>query len=261
MSAVEPRLISLQRLLSGGRWRAEAMRSYSVDQLIWITRGQGRITVAGVTRGFSANNAVFIPAGTMHSAQIGSQTFGNALFFAENHGLTLPDTPLHLRIRDSQDQAELNQLIEWLMRESEGDRPVRARAMAHLTGSIAVWLERNRLHHDDGLAPTDAARRLMRSYATLVERDFASDNTVIDYADALGVTSTHLTRTCRQVAGTTASEFLADRKFAEARRLLADTKVPVKEIARALGYHSPAYFSRVFSNRAGKSPGAFRKAR
>jgi hypothetical protein len=60
------RMTSLARMAQGGKWRVEAMRSYSRPFLLWFTRGQGRITVNGVTRGYGPHNAVFIPAGTMH---------------------------------------------------------------------------------------------------------------------------------------------------------------------------------------------------
>ncbi len=48
------RLMAIPRLAAGGRWRVEAMRSLSEPLLLWFTRGQGRITVAGVTRGYGA---------------------------------------------------------------------------------------------------------------------------------------------------------------------------------------------------------------
>ncbi|MGB3314183.1 MAG: hypothetical protein WBB85_07205, partial [Albidovulum sp.] len=54
------RIVPIPRLAAGGRWRVEAMRSLSEPMLLWFTKGQGRITIAGSTRGYTANNAVFI---------------------------------------------------------------------------------------------------------------------------------------------------------------------------------------------------------
>lgn len=253
------RLIPISHLMKGGRWRMEAMRSYSTDQLLWITKGQGRMTVGGVTRGFGPNNAVFIPAGTMHAFALGMPIYGSALFFPRNHSYVVPDKPIHLRIREAVDQGEMAGLIDNLQRELDGDRAGRERAIDYVAGAISVWFERQMLVNDDALAATDASRKLSRRFANLVEANFATDMSVSDYAKMLGVTSTHLTRVCNQTCGTSASDILADRKFAEARRLLADTKVPVQEIAKALGFHSPAYFSRAFHGRTGKSPIRFRK--
>lgn len=259
MSQTDMRLIPLHALFKGGRWRVEAMRSYAVDQMIWFTRGQGRLTVGGVTRGYGAHNAVFIPAGTMHAFELSPQVYGTAVFFCADHGLPLPDGPRHLRIRDAFDQGEMTVILDNLTRESEGDRPARLRAMAYHTGLLSVWLERQLLDHDDALAPTDAGKRLARQYSALVERGFHSPQNVADYADALGVTATHLTRVCKESCSRTASDFLADRKIAEARRLLADTKLPVKEIAAGLGFASPTYFTRAFQARTGATPMNFRR--
>ncbi|MHC0052952.1 helix-turn-helix domain-containing protein [Actibacterium sp. D379-3] len=260
MTGTDLRVIPLHSLFKGGRWRVEAMRSYAADQLIWFTRGQGRLTVGGLTRGYGAHNAVFIPAHTMHSFELSSQVYGTAVFFGSDHGLPLPDAPRHLRIREAQDQGELTVILDNLQREFEGDRPARLRAMQHHAGLLSVWLERQILDHDDALAPSDAARRLARRYSALVESGFHTSRSVADYAAELGVTPTHLTRTCKASCGRTASNFLADRKIAEARRLLADTKLPVKRIAQGLGFASPAYFTRAFQIRTGNTPVAFRKS-
>lgn len=247
--------------MNGGKWRVEAMRSYGLDQLLWFTRGQGRMTVGGITRGYGPHNIVYIPAGTMHSFEVGPQVYGSALFFWKDHGLQLPDRPVHLRIRDGHDQVEMTALIENIQREVEGDRPARHRAIECHAGLLAIWLERQMLDQEDSLATITASRKLMQRYAEMVESRFHTHDSVIDYATALDVTSTHLTRVCKRTCGKTASEFLTDRKIAEARRLLADTTLPVKDIASGLGYASPAYFTRNFQSQTGKSPVAFRKSR
>jgi AraC-like DNA-binding protein len=45
----------------------------------------------------------------------------------------------------------------------------------------------------------------------------------------------------------------------EAMRLLSNNAPRVKEVAFALGYDDPLYFSRVFSRLTGMSPAAFAK--
>jgi AraC family transcriptional regulator, transcriptional activator of pobA len=82
---------------------------------------------------------------------------------------------------------------------------------------------------------------------------------VADYARALGVTPTHLSRCCRETCGRPALALLNDRVLFEARQLLRDTRVPVQDIARSLGFSSAAYFSRAFLAKAGSTPSAFRR--
>ncbi|MBC7179384.1 MAG: AraC family transcriptional regulator, partial [Roseovarius sp.] len=136
------RIVAIQRLAQGGRWRVEAMRSLSEPILLWFTRGQGRITVAGNTRGYGAHNAVFVPPHTMHGFEVSPQVFGTALYFGRDCPTPLPDAQLHLRVRDSGPQAELNALLDNIRVELEHVRPGSQRAAEHYLGLLSVWLER-----------------------------------------------------------------------------------------------------------------------
>ena len=64
---------------STGRWRTEAMRSHATPRLLFITKGQGRITIAGLTSGYGPNNLIFIPAHTMYGFDVGPTVFGQML--------------------------------------------------------------------------------------------------------------------------------------------------------------------------------------
>lgn len=254
------RIVPIPRLAAGGRWRVEAMRSYSEPLLLWFTRGQGRITVNGVTRGYGAHNAIFIPAGVMHGYDVGSQSYGTAVFFGRGTDLSLPGTAHHLRIRDVGPQAELSGLIDNVQRELDSGKPGAERAAHHHLGLLGVWLERQvEIARADAKKP-GAAARLAARYTELLERDFRSGKGVAEYARELGVTPTHLTRVCNQSCGRSASDLLHDRVIFEARILLAETRMPISHVSQELGFTSAAYFTRAFQHRTGKTPTAFRKA-
>ncbi|MCX8508600.1 MAG: AraC family transcriptional regulator, partial [Rhodobacteraceae bacterium] len=248
------------RLASGGRWRVEAMRAYSEPVLLWFTRGQGRITTGGITRGYGPHNAIFIPAGMMHGFELGAQSAGTALFFGRDHGLDLPDDPLHLRIRDVVPQSELSAIIENIQREIDSDRPAKERAARHHLGLLTIWLERHADGFSDEKPQQDASRRLARAYSDLLEKDFRTGKGISDFARDLGVTPTHLTRVCQKTCGRSASDLLHDRLLFEARRMLTETRQPIRKVSESLGFTSAAYFTRAFQNRTGTTPSAFRKA-
>jgi AraC family transcriptional activator of pobA len=56
-------------------------------------------------------------------------------------------------------------------------------------------------------------------------------------------------------------EMIDRRALLEARRALCYTNWSVAEIAYALGFADPAYFTRVFTRRTGCSPRQFRRDR
>ncbi|SOC08078.1 helix-turn-helix domain-containing protein [Rhodobacter maris] len=256
-----PRVVPLARLAQGGRWRVEAMRAHSEPCLLWFTRGQGRITLGGVTRGYGPHTAVFLPPGVMHAFEVGLQTHGMAVFFGRNTDLTLPHAAQHLRIRDTATQGEMTGLIDSAGRELDSGRPGAERAASHYLGLLSVALERQTAAQPEEAraAAGGRGRKLVARYTALLERDFRTGHGVADYAASLGVTATHLTRTCRANCGRAASELLQDRRLYEARRLLTETRTPVKDIAASLGFTSAAYFTRAFQTRTGKTPSAFRR--
>ncbi|MEO5620683.1 MAG: AraC family transcriptional regulator [Cypionkella sp.] len=254
------RLLAIPRLAAGGRWRVEAMRTLSEPCFLWFTKGQGRITVAGVTRGYTANNAVFIPAGVMHGFEVGPQVFGTAVFFGKGSTVTLPREPQHLRIREVHAQQEVNVMLDMILREMESDTPAHERATRHYLGLLGVWLERQVSKSAAETPRPDAARRLVARYTALMELNFRRGISVGELACELGVTATHLTRCCRETCGRSAIDLLQDRRIFEARKLLSETDMPVGRVGETLGFTSPAYFTRAFQHRTGLSPTAFRRA-
>ncbi len=59
--------------------------------------------------------------------------------------------------------------------------------------------------------------------------------------------------------GTTPYEYQLREKMSTAKRLLKNTAMPVSEIAAALGYNDPQYFSGLFRRRCGMPPSVYRK--
>ncbi|WP_371171104.1 AraC family transcriptional regulator [Aliiroseovarius sp. 2305UL8-7] len=255
------RVMPLARLGNGGRWRTEAMRSYGAPVLLWFTRGQGRITVNGVTAGYGPHNCIFLPAGTMHGFEMSTQVTGTIVVFPQGceTELALPEDAIHLRLREADKQMELNGLVDDLQREMEKSTPRAQRAMMCHAGLLSVWLERQLVGTKIDPADASTSGRLVNAYTALVEQDFHSAKTVRDYAAKLGVTPTHLSRVCNRTCGRPASAILQDRIHYEARRLLTETHIPIKDIASSLGFASAAYFTRAFQKQTGRTPSAFRK--
>ena len=77
----------------------------------------------------------------------------------------------------------------------------------------------------------------------------------------LNYSSSALRARFRAATGISMQEHVLQGRIARARALLADTDLPLKAIARQLGYANEFYFSRQFHQRTGVAPGAFRKSR
>ena len=247
---------------SHGRWRTEAMRSHASPRLIFVARGQGRITIAGLTSGFGANNLIYIPARTMYGFEVGPTVFGQMLTVPMAMADDWPLEPVHLRLRDVIAQKDFAAHLDALERELASDQTGHERAAHYQLGLLSIFFDRqlaNRTDDTTDLRTDTAAARLVAAYTDLIERDYHQSMGVAEYAAKLGVTPTHLARCCRQTSGKSALALLNDRILFEARLLLRDTKDPVQKIAQDLGFGSAAYFTRAFQTQTGQTPSKFRQ--
>ena len=134
---------------------------------------------------------------------------------------------------------------------------LRALGLQLLTLTARVAMEAGE-GEGEGNAPSRQAELLAR-FGDLLESHFRDHWGVEDYARALAITPTHLTRLARGATGRPASRLIEERLVREARRNLVFTNLPVTAIAYDLGFADPAYFSRVFARVTGVSPSGFRE--
>ena len=80
-------------------------------------------------------------------------------------------------------------------------------------------------------------------------------------ADDLGMAEVTFRRKFRAATGAPPHEYMIQSRVAEARRLLGETDLPIKSIARRLGYGDVYFFSRQFKKFAGVPPALFRRSR
>jgi AraC family transcriptional regulator len=105
-----------------------------------------------------------------------------------------------------------------------------------------------------GLAPWQMLRLKSHIQANL-SRPLGLD----ELAEQLGVSTRHLSRAVRQAIGTSVHSWIADLRLAEARRLLAETDLPIQEIALRCAFQSIAAFSTAFRAGSGFAPSEFRR--
>ena len=190
------------------RWRTEAMRSHRTPRLLIVNRGRGRIVLRGLTQSYCANSLIFLPARTLHGFEAGPGVFAQLLTIPGAMAAEWPSEPAQLHLRSAVALKELRTILDSLETELSSDRPHAIRAAHYHAGLLAIFFHRQTLAQDrpvPGLDTQTAAARIVAAFADLVERDFHSDKGISHYAAELGVTSTHLSRCCRQRCRRTAN--------------------------------------------------------
>ncbi|MBW0014513.1 helix-turn-helix transcriptional regulator [Mycobacterium sp.] len=117
--------------------------------------------------------------------------------------------------------------------------------LARLAGPVVAELRR-------------AGEPLLAEVFEVIDRRHPEPLSLRDVAAEVGVTPGHLTTVVRRRTGRTVGEWIAERRMAAARGLLAETELPIAEVARRVGVPDPGYFSRLFTRTHGVSPRTWR---
>jgi AraC-like DNA-binding protein len=101
-------------------------------------------------------------------------------------------------------------------------------------------------------------RRLYLLARVLVARYYRRELTLGAVARALSCSPRQLQRVYAQFGATFQEDLLA-RRMAAAAELLARQALPVRDVARLVGYSGGSHFTRAFRRRYGLSPARFRE--
>jgi AraC family transcriptional regulator len=79
-----------------------------------------------------------------------------------------------------------------------------------------------------------------------------------ELAATVGVHPVHLSRAFRAAYGCTPGEYLRRLRIEQAQRLLAESRMPLAQVARAVGYYDQSHFTAVFRRVTGSTPARYR---
>jgi AraC family transcriptional regulator of adaptative response / DNA-3-methyladenine glycosylase II len=105
----------------------------------------------------------------------------------------------------------------------------------------------------------DSVARLAQTAARRICGGALNGRSVAELAADLGVSERHLRRALRRELGASPVELAQVHRLQLARRLLADTALPVIDVAYASGFESLRRFNAAFRERYGTSPRQARK--
>lgn len=106
--------------------------------------------------------------------------------------------------------------------------------------------------------PADKAADKIRAAANYVRAHCHQPITLEQASAAAGYSSTYFSRKFSRTFGMSFPDFLLDARLLRAKRLLAATRLSIKQIALESGFSQSSYFSSCFRRREGMSPLEFR---
>lgn len=252
-------------------WELSAHRHPRLHQVLVVRRGGGTVWLDGEALPLKPRVIVNVPIGTVHAFAFQSDTQGVVITLADElldellarvgdtrrvlaRAIVTPSFKLIERVADDLTEvfaarrAARALVLRGLSATLLG---LTARAIEEQVGATAEGREMDR--------SDKPASSLMRRFDALLELHHPARWSVSDYARALAITPTHLSRLARDATGMPASRLIDERLMREARSQLAYTRLHIKTVADTLGFADPAHFTRVFTRVVGLSPRRYRE--
>lgn len=98
---------------------------------------------------------------------------------------------------------------------------------------------------------------LVARFRALTEDRYADKLSIADFASQLGVSVAELRAACLSTTGQALPNLVHERVLIEAKRNLVYSAHDIAQIAYALGFDDPAYFSRFFARAVGEPPAQY----
>jgi AraC family transcriptional regulator of arabinose operon len=109
------------------------------------------------------------------------------------------------------------------------------------------------------IAPGEQLDARVRAAADFIATHSARPLTVAAIAQAVHLSPSHLAHIFTAQMGVSPMRFLENQRLRRAQELLVSTLLPIRDVAREVGFENPYHFSTRFSKYIGKSPRHYRR--
>jgi len=101
--------------------------------------------------------------------------------------------------------------------------------------------------------------RLIGIAKSYIDANFHRDISLEEVSRATGLSPQYFSRFFKEETGENFIDYLTRVRITEAKRLLKDQKLSIKEVSYQVGYNDPNYFSKIFKKVTGLSPSGFKE--
>jgi AraC family transcriptional regulator, transcriptional activator of pobA len=243
-------------------WLSPHRKNYYL--LMYITRGSGRYWVDMMPYEFKAGTLFFSTPEQVHIKE-DVKTSGSVIcmtkdFFAMDQNADLLRLPFlqnthfenELKLMP-EDHIRLQQLLHDIEREYNQPTELQDEMLYACIRVLLLYLARlyNKQYHDTEWAHKNS---IYRRFQSSIEDNYKTIRDVKSYSSLLNISASHLNALIKEKSGKTVMTHLHERLILEAKRLLYNTEMSVKEIAFELGFRDASYFVRFFKKATSATP-------
>lgn len=171
------------------------------------------------------------------------------------------------RTLDPEAFEEFEKLYLQILREYKGTSPFRKRIIGNLFVVLLLkikeyfWSDYNPIYEGNRSSQIVKVfkENLEKHYRDLAEGNIQDVFQVQDYARLQSLNANYLSNVIKTKTGKSVSAWITDKTIAEAKSLLRNSSISIKEVAFRLGFSEANHFSNYFKKYTSLTPNAFRK--
>jgi AraC-like DNA-binding protein len=243
-------------------WLSPHRKDYYL--LMFIKTGSGRHWVDMVPYEFKSETLFFSTPEQVH-AKDDVRTTGIAICITNDYFQLKQNADLLLLpfmqnmnfsnelILEKDDKNSISELMQHIVTEYEHMEDLQDEMLYAYIRILFIYLARiyNKQHKN---ADPLQRHELYRRFQAGIENNYKSISEVKTYATMLNISVSHLNAFIKEQSGKTVMMHVHDRQILEAKRLLYNTSMSVKQIAFNLGFKDTSYFNRFFKRITSVTP-------
>ncbi len=171
------------------------------------------------------------------------------------------------RVLEPEEFAEFEKLYQLIAKEYNSDFPYRSKIIGNLFVVLLLkikgyfWKDYNPIYEGN------RSSQIVKSFKKMLEKHYRDISKglvekpfrVQDYAAAQNLHPNYLSNVIKTKTGKTISTWMAEKAITEAKSLLQNSSISIKEIAYLLGFAEATHFSNYFKKHTKISPVVYRK--
>ncbi len=248
-----------ERIRHDGTYALEP-HCHNLFEIYFITEGQCRYFIDGISFSLHAGDLMLIPAGVIHNSEYSESVHSRLLINCDSEMIPpeVREDISHLLYlyRNPEIISDIRGLFRKIGEEySRGDE-----LSYGILGCYTRMLFYLLLRNADSRYKIEGGNNMVSAVINAMKNELPSDITLKGMAKRFSVSEEHLSRLFKRETGTGFCNYLTVLRMRKAKELLLhSSECRITEIAHVCGYSDSNYFSSQFKKHYGASPKRFQK--
>ena len=171
------------------------------------------------------------------------------------------------KVLNKEQFSEFEQLYQQVIKEYTSDSPYRNKLIGYLFVVILLKIKEYFWNDYDPIREGSRSSLIVKNFKAILEKHYRNLSKGIadrvfrinEYADALNLHPNYLNTVIKAKTGKPVGTWITEKTIAEAKSLLRNSDISIKEIAHRLGFVESPHFSNYFKKHTAVSPVLYRR--